>query len=107
MTREVMAALTDPACKNKMQMISKICDGGPKHKPPTLTKEEVVKDSGEILLAQYLAHNRRINSKPKSQGVNNRRGRIAAAKQRGVLRNFKSMISDTIRQNTDSPNRLM
>ena len=27
MTRQVMAALTDPNVKNKMQMISKICNG--------------------------------------------------------------------------------
>ena len=40
MTRQVMAALTDPSVKNKMQMITKICDGGREKKRQTLTKNE-------------------------------------------------------------------
>ena len=54
MTRQVMAALTDPNVKNKMQMISKICNGDDQRKKriASLPKRQAEKDRD--ILAQYL-----------------------------------------------------
>ena len=53
MTRQVMAALTDPSVKNKMQFISKICDGDDRKKRmASIPKRQADKDKD--LLAHYL-----------------------------------------------------
>ena len=68
MTRQVMAALTDPTVKNKMQMIGKICDGGRKKRISVSKGSEI---TGQVMdpLAQYLNHVRNPATKPKSQAV--------------------------------------
>ena len=60
MTRQVMAALTDPKVKNKMQMISKICDnnngsiGAKKAKPAGPSDHHQQTSIKSDTLAQYL-----------------------------------------------------
>ena len=51
MTQQVMAALTDPNVKNKMQMISKICNGDDLRKKRIVSVHKRQADRDKDILA--------------------------------------------------------
>ena len=102
MTKQVMAALKDPFVKNKVHMITKICDGSVGSKNRTLPKKSSERDD---ILAQYLAHHAE-KSKPKSQAVTARSKRTKRRPTRNHANKLTLTSNSRSSQNSGSPSNL-